>query len=139
MSVTEGRIQDFENLRLLVDAVGLREILALIQPVVALFDLNISLTICSRLLLLNAKIPTSRVGDQLTFLDLIFLDTISALRRCTRSQFPPVLIGSFGERHIPVVEEFLAEERHDDTGILPGDLSVVIEIVAKEYNLTRIA
>jgi len=75
----------------------------------------------------------------LAFLDLIFLDTISALRRCTRSQFPPVFIGPFGERHIPMVEEFLAEERHDDAGILPGDLSVVIEIVAKEYNLTRIA
>ena len=80
MSVTEGRIQDFENLRLLVDAVGLREILALVQPVVTLLDLNISLARSSRQLLLNAKIPTSRVGDQLTFLDLIFLDTISALR-----------------------------------------------------------
>jgi len=54
LTVTEGRIQDFEYLRLLVDAVGLREILALVQPVVTLLDLNISLARSSRLLLLNA-------------------------------------------------------------------------------------
>ena len=76
LTVTEGRIQDFQNLGLLVDAVRLCEIFALIQSVVSLFDLNIILASCRLLLLLDTLI---KVGDQLPLMDLVFLDTISAL------------------------------------------------------------
>lgn len=71
------------------------------------------------------------IYDVLALLNFVLFDAAASVRRRTLAHFGSGITHILGEPEAPssLIKELFAQERHDDTCILPGDLSVIIEII----------